>query len=108
MAKKKKPEECKHSYWFQFSLVLVPGERDLVRSCENYGAVLSLHSVSLHRIAASLYAIRVAGAARVAVRNSGRVVVSGSFSLRTARSERDSCESYEHENEFLHFDVRLK
>ena len=80
------------------------------RACRHALATYVALSLGLYRV--SLYGVRSGAVSLSAVLveaiNLNAVVSSGSLSLVTARSERDSCESYEHENQFLHCCVSLE
>ena len=82
------------------------------RACRHALATYVALSLGLYRV--SLYGVRSGAVSMRAVLleainlNAVAVVSSGSLSLVTARSERDSCESYEHENQFLHCCVSLE
>ena len=80
--------------------------------CRHASATNVARSLGLYRV--SLYAVSSSAVSHRAVLlhainlNAVAVVSSSSLSLVTARSERDSCESYEHENQFLHCCVSLE
>ncbi len=104
--KTQKNRRNKSSCRFQFSQV--PN----FRACRHALATYVALSLGLYRV--SLYAVRSCAVSLSAVLveainlNAVAVVSRGALSLVTARSERDSCESYEHENQFLHCCVSLE
>ena len=105
--KTQKNRRNKSSCRFQFSQV--PNFRACRHALATYVALsLGLYRVSLYAVRSCAVSLSAVLVGTVSHRHAVAVVSSGSLSLVTARSERDSCESYEHENQFLHCCVSLE